>query len=274
MPKVSVIIPSMLGREKMLDRLLATVPGYCEVIIVKDPDLLLAGKRNKGARQAKGEFLLFIDDDNYLRYGSIEKMLECFIPTIGVMGMTACYSDKKMLIADGGSLRSMLTGFTWGRRTNKVIHIENENLYLVSEVANSFMIRKEVFEDSGGFDEENFPIDLDEADLCRRIKKAGYWIAMNPRAVCYHNSQTYSPIPNFRRPMNAYFMGRNRILYQRKHNNALCYLCYLVFFMPVFLGFYTLSLVYKKNPKMISPFLKGVFDGLRGSLENTYQQKS
>lgn len=284
--KVSVIIPTMPSREALLERLLATIPPECEKIVISGEGLL-AKKRNDGARLASREYFLFIDDDNYLKPGAIKEMMDAFDETIGVMGMTACYDDRKMVVADGGSQRSMLTGFTYGRYTNEKLtnpyiykvywdgaYSETgypQKNYPVDEVANAFMIRRDVFEASGGFDEENFPIDLDEADICKRIKDMGYKIVMNPKAICYHKSQTYSHIPDFRRPLNAYFMGRNRVLFQRKHNSALCYGLYLAFFMPVFVGFYVFSLLYRKKPGMIPHFLKGVFDGLRGCRKNQYQ---
>ena len=121
MSKVSVIIPTMRGREAMLKKLLSTLPEDCEKIIVDDEDLLLAAKRNKGAKKAKGEYLFFIDDDNYLKDFAISEMTKKFHETIGVMGMTACYDDKKMIIADGGSLRNMVTGFTTGLHTNETV---------------------------------------------------------------------------------------------------------------------------------------------------------
>lgn len=272
MPEVSVIIPTMKGREEMLKKLLSTIPNDCEVIVVDDENLLLAAKRNKGARLATKNYLLFIDDDNYLKEDSIKRMMWQWDESIGVMGMVACYSDKKLIVADCGSGRSYLTGFTLGYYTNCNLTKIPKYLHDVSEAANAFMIRRDVFNDVGGFDEVNFPIDLDEADICKRIKDMGYRIVYNPRAVCYHKSQTYSFIPNFRRPLNAYFMGRNRVLFSRKHNNHCGYLIYLMFFMPMFVVFYCLSLLYKRNAKMIPHFLQGVFDGLRGCYKNKYQQ--
>jgi len=273
MQKVSVIIPTMKGREEMLKKLISTIPDDCEKIVVDDDDLLLAAKRNKGAKLATGKYLLFIDDDNYLEDGAIHWMVERFTSSVGVMGMVACYHDKKKRVADGGSMRNYLTGFTEGKFTNERVFDLLPWCYPVDEVANAFMIQREVFYDLGCFDEINFPIDLDEADFCKRAKDAGYQIVMNPKAICYHKSQTYSHIPDFRRPMNAYFMGRNRILYQRKHNHALHYACYVVLFMPVFVCFYLVSLLYRKKPSMIVHFIKGVFDGLQGRLENKYQKR-
>ena len=273
MAKISVVIPTMKGREEMLAKLISTIPPEYEIIIVDDEDLLLAAKRNKGAAKANNEYLLFIDDDNYLRKHAIENMVAGFDTKIGVMGMVACYHSISRYIADGGSKRNYLTGFTTGVNTNERINDIDQEVYDVDEVANAFMIRREVFNLIGGFDEENFPIDLDEADLCKRIKDMGYRIVYNPKAICYHDSITYSHIPDFRRPLNAYFMGKNRQIYQRKHNTTGRYILYLVLFMPVFVVFYCVSLLYRRKPQMIFWFLKGVFDGISGSKKNPFQQR-
>jgi len=280
-PKVSVIIPTMSGREELLQKLLSTIPSHVfdrsgnnsdiEVIVVDDEGLLLAAKRNKGARQAKGEYLLFIDDDNYLKESAISEMTQRFTEEIGVMGMMACYSDKKMRVADGGSMRCFISGFTVGMNTNFKSHEVLHYLKTRSEVANAFMIPRNVFEDVGGFDEKNFPIDLDEADICKRIIDMGFEVVINPWAICYHKSQTYSCIPDFRRPMNAYFMGRNRILFQKKHLNKLQLSIYFLVFFPIFVSSYCASLLYRRKPWMVVHFLKGVFDGLFGRSKNPYQ---
>lgn len=269
---VSVIIPTMAGREVLLKRLLESLPEGVDVIIVSDEDKLLAAKRNKGADLSHGKYLFFIDDDNYLKEGAIYEMVKSFDSEIGVMGMVACYDDKKRRIADGGSDRNMLTGFTRGIYTNWYLSEMDAAVYEVDEVANAFMIRRDVFEDSGGFDEKNFPIDLDEADLCKRIEDMGYLICMNPRALCYHKSITYNGIPNFRREKSAYFLSRNIILFQRKHLNALSYWVFVVFFLPIRICFYLSALVWNKNFQMIVPMMKGYLDGIRGRRTNKYQR--
>lgn len=271
MQKVSVIIPTMKGREELLKKLRSTISEDYETIVVDDPDLLLAAKRNKGASKSTGRYLLFIDDDNYIEPGAIFYMVQDFNDHVGVMGMVACYDDKKKLVADGGSIRSYLSGFMCGCNTNARIYNIESGIYSVSEVANAFMIRRDVFEASGGFDEKNFPIDLDEADICKRIKDMGYLIVMNSKAICYHKSITYSSIPDFRRPMNAYFMGRNRILFQKKHLSKINLLIYFLFFFPIFYFGYFASLFYRRKPWMVAHFTKGVIDGIFGRFKNKYQ---
>ena len=233
---------------------------------------------------ATGDYLFFVDDDNYLKLGAISVAMEVFrrweSDGVAVVGMTACYADRKMLIADGGSQRFYTSGFMWGERTNERVYRYNwfmtarfrtQHYYPVSEVANAFIVQREAFLEAGGFDEVNFPIDLDEADLCKRIKNIGYDVVMAPFAICYHKSVTYSCVPDFRRPMNAYFMGRNRILYQRKHLNRAQLLVYWTIFFPIFFFGYAACLIYRRKPSMVLHFTKGVLDGILGRKKNKYQ---
>ena len=271
---VSVIIPTMKGREAMLEKLLSTIPDKYEKIVVDDEDLLLAAKRNKGAKKANGEYLFFVDDDNYIEPAAIEVALEiASVSGIGIVGFMACYDEKKDYVADGGSMRNHLTGFTTGLNTNaKWSDIANK-LYEVDEVANAFMIRSELFFELGGFDEKRFPMDMHEADFCKRAKNKELKIVMVPAARCYHKSVTYSIFPTFRRALYAYFHGSGRINYSRKFNHGLRYWLHISIFLPLFICFYTTSLLWRKNFKVILPFWKGIFDGLRNRRENKYQPK-
>lgn len=265
MVKISVIIPTMAGREKLLEKLLNTIPRACEVIVVPDMDILLAAKRNKGAKKATGEYFLFIDDDNYLDDEAIGELLKIAEKSdnFGVIGLMACYDNNYLSVADGGSKRNDLTGFTKGINTNAYWPQISKEPYEVDEVANAFLIHSELFYSLNGFDEKNFPIDLDEADICRRIKNLGYKIIICPTARCFHKSQTYSRIADFRRPLNAYYMGRNKILYQRKHISFGLYVLYLLVFMPITILAYMFCLFYRKKPLMFFYFCKGIKDGLQ-----------
>lgn len=268
--QVSVIIPTMPGREENLKRLISTLPARAEIIVLDDRDLLLAAKRNKGARKATKRFLLFIDDDNYLQPNAVNELIKG-VNGAAIMGMVACYQDAKTIVADGGSLRNYVTGFTRGLYTNASLYSIPDIPYDVDEVANAFMMRRRFWKMLGGFDEKHFPIDLDEADFCKRAKNLGFKVMMNPKAICYHASQTYSRIPDFRRPMNAYFMGRNRILYQWKHLGKKERFIFFLFFFPVFYLSYIACLLYRRKPWMAWHFTKGVFDGLFRRLKNPFQ---
>lgn len=59
------------------------------------------------------------------------------------------------------------------------------------------MMRKDVFEEVGGLDEE-FAVAYNDIDLCLRIRKAGYLIVWTPFAELYHyesKSRGYEDTP-------------------------------------------------------------------------------
>jgi GT2 family glycosyltransferase len=48
------------------------------------------------------------------------------------------------------------------------------------------VMRREVFDELSGFDEEHFAVAFNDVDLCLRIRKAGYTIVWTPYAELYH----------------------------------------------------------------------------------------
>lgn len=276
MLKVSIVIPTIPGRTELLGNLLKSIPKeYAQnIIIMPQNEMLLAEKRNKGASEAMGDYIIFVDDDNTFCEESIDIALANIDDSIGVMGFVACYDDKPFVIADGGSNRGYWTGLMRGINTNKAIWSVSKYIYEVDEVANCFMIKRSLFEKLGGFDEANFPIDLDEADLCKRAKDNGYRVVMSTGSVVHHKSQTYSRIPDFRRPLNAYYMARNKVLFERKHVHPYQFFLYALFFLPpTWLG-YMLCLLLRRKPKMCYHFTKGMLDGLSGRIKNKYKFNS
>ena len=49
------------------------------------------------------------------------------------------------------------------------------------------MIRKEVFEEVGRFDEKKLAVAFNDVDLCLKIRKKGYLIVYTPFAALYHH---------------------------------------------------------------------------------------
>ena len=275
-PTVGIIIPT--HQHSPYFKIQGTYDDYPDatVVFVMDQDVLLAQKRNLGVQRCPGmDYYLFLDDDNDMEKGSISILVKFMEdhPKAAVAGMLGVYAGANR-ICDSGSFRSMRTGFTHDRYVNKLYCCAGYVPYQVDEVANVFMVRATMFAQLNGFDAVSFPIDLDEADFCRRAKDRGYDIYIVPLARTYHHSQTYTRIPDFRRPLNAYYMGRNRVLYQRRHLPSHAYLLWLIVFCPVFVIVYYVSLLVKRNHRMIYHFTRGVIDGIHYQLESPKEYQS
>ncbi len=248
--KVSVVIPNF---KRNIEQLKAGLSSEYEVLIIDDDNMTLSQKRNEGIRKSTGELIYFLDDDNLPRPGAI-KELEVAMGDrrFGIIASVALAKDGQ--VVDGGAWRNLLSGF--------MLPVGNltPGTYLVHEVANAFMVRREVLDMVGGFDEQRFPMDMDEADLCLRVRKAGWLIGYCPESIVYH--EKVPKTPSFRRKRSAYYMGRNRILFQRRHLNNVGYVVFLAIFLPVFIAIYIVSLVLHGQWDFIPAFLKGVVDGL------------
>ena len=82
------------------------------------------------------------------------------------------------------------------------------------------LIRKEVFEHIGFFDEAYF-LYYEDVDLCLRARKAGYTMAVNPESVIWHKiSQSVKPESE----TYHYFTSRNKLLFTRKNGPLLAFL--------------------------------------------------
>lgn len=235
----------------------------------------LSKSRNMGIEEASGDFIFFIDDDNVVTEEVIEKLVKVTEAdnTIGAVAPVALYYNERNKVLDAGAMRNYLNSFT----INVFLNEDKERLppipFAVSEISNAFIVRSIIFKKIGMFDALNFPIDLDEADLCLRVKKAGYKILVVPQAHIYHKVfkiNTLSIISlRFRREKNAYYMGRNRVLFQRKHLSWWQYAIFLVLYLPIFYGLYFFSSLLPqpessllRRLKFISLFTQGVSAGL------------
>lgn len=80
----------------------------------------------------------------------------------------------------------------------------------------AFVIRKELYKNFGGFDGDFFA-HSEEIDLCRRLKKAGFRIVVQPRSVVYHLGGGTLP---YNTPRKTYLNFRNSLFTIIKNESA------------------------------------------------------
>ena len=192
-------------------------------VISNDTNLGFAGGNNVGIRAAKGKYVALFNQDaiadrNWLR--ELVKIMEKD-DSVGVVGGKIYYYKSNDIYFGGGKI--YYGGFCWVWALNDK---EGECDY-VSGCA--MLIRKKVLDEVGLFDEDFFMY-YEEADLCTRIRKAGYKVYYTPKAIVWHNVPKKS-----RRPSRiiTYYMSRNRVLYcykNYKYKNLFLLLDILIFY--------------------------------------------
>jgi len=224
--------------------------------IRSEQNLGFTGGNNLGLAQTKGDYLFVINNDTEVTaslIGQLVKTLEEH-PKIGVISPKINYFDKPDVLQYTG-----YTDMNYYTARNKCIgQFEKDNGqydYLTGKTGYAhgaaMLVRREVMEKVGAFS-DNFFIYFEELDWCERIKKAGYEVWVDMKALLYHKeSMTVGKQSAFK----EYYMNRNRLLFNRKHAPRFSFFIFSVFYTAVVVPKTLLGYIIKKQYNFI-PVLK------------------
>lgn len=146
---------------------------------------------NLGAREARGKFLVFLNNDTLVEPGWLDALLELMAsqPKAGIIGAKLLYPNRKIQHA-GIAFNNdkepfhIYIGFHEGSPcVNKVRRFQ-------AVTGACILIPRSLFLDSGGFDEQ-YNKGHEDIDLCLRVEQAGCEIWYQPKSCIIHfESQT------------------------------------------------------------------------------------
>ncbi|MBK4729295.1 glycosyltransferase [Oxynema sp. CENA135] len=146
---------------------------------------------NYAVTQAKGDYLLFLNNDTEAIYpdwmtAMVEQVQR---PSIGAVGALLLYPDSTIqhagvVIGLGGVAGHSHKNFPSGV-PGYYFQLKTVNNYSAVTAA-CLMCRREVFEEIGGFEEENLKIAFNDVDLCLKMVEKGYRNLYLPHVVLYH----------------------------------------------------------------------------------------
>ena len=142
---------------------------------------------NLGAKAASGDYLLFLNPDMRVVDNSIEKMFDFLVKhaEIGALTCLLHQPDARTLQRHFfGRFQNLLTVFL-RRQAGKMPATHDEFFYTDMVTGAALMVKREIFQRLGGFDEKFFMY-LEDEDLCRRLSKADYKNAVFTEARLIH----------------------------------------------------------------------------------------
>lgn len=157
---------------------------------------------NRGVEQAKGEYVLFLNNDLYLDEQCVENMARMIEEDkVGAVVPKILYFNDKNRINSFGNLINYL-----GLACPKYIDGDDRSHMQVEETAcgGIFLVKRELFRQVGGFDQDFFMYHEDH-DLSWRIRLLGKKLMVNPKAVMYHKYHFSKD------PKKFYYSEKNRL---------------------------------------------------------------
>lgn len=141
---------------------------------------------NLAARHAKGEYLLFLNNDTAVTANWLEPLVTLFDDaTVGVVGPKLLFPDGKLQEA-GGVVWQDASGWNFGRaddpRLPQYSYVRETDY--VSGAA--LMIRHALWSELGGFDEAFVPAYYEDTDLCFQARNAGFKVIYQPASEVVH----------------------------------------------------------------------------------------
>lgn len=142
---------------------------------------------NNAARQAKGEYIMFLNNDTQVTegwLGSLVRLIESD-PTIGMVGSKLVYPDGRLQEA-GGIIWSDGSGWNYGRLDDpdKPEYNYVKDVDYISGAA--ILLSNELWKQIGGFDTRFAPAYCEDSDLAFEVRKAGYRVVYQPLSKIIH----------------------------------------------------------------------------------------
>jgi GT2 family glycosyltransferase len=218
-------------------------------------NLGFAGGNNLGIKEAAGNYLFFVNNDTEFTENLVQTLAGVLDknPGVGMVSPKIRYFDKPDTLQYAGftpmnyyTARNYCIG-QFETDTGQYDHITGPTGYAHGA---AMMVKKEAIEKAGPM-AENFFLYYEEMDWCDRIKKAGYQVWVDTRALIYHKeSVSVGKVSG----LKEYFMNRNRILFIRRNAPVQARLIFYIYFTCVV------------APRNILVYLKKGYHGFTGLL--------
>ncbi|KKT69545.1 MAG: Glycosyl transferase family 2, partial [Candidatus Moranbacteria bacterium GW2011_GWF1_44_4] len=186
-----ILVDNQSNENKTADYLKSIKENEKVKLIKYDRPFNFSAINNYATKKCHGDYILFLNNDvEVISPEWLNSMVEHIQrKEVGAVGAKLLYFDNTIqhagvVVGPGGVAGHAFKTFS-DEETGYFSHhhlIKNYNVV----TAACILVKKEVFEKVGSFDESNLPVAFNDVDLCLKIREAGYLIVWTPFAKLYH----------------------------------------------------------------------------------------
>jgi O-antigen biosynthesis protein len=170
------------------DETVTSVPQMKGVVYLRNgTNTGFVGACNRGAGKARGEYLLFLNNDTIAKPGWLDALLETFQlePRAGLVGSKLLFPDGRLQEA-GSIIWRDGSGWNYGKFDDAGKPEYNYLRDVDYCSAACVMIPKSLFESVGGFDTQYAPGYYEDTDLSFKVRQNGYKVLYQPLSEIIH----------------------------------------------------------------------------------------
>lgn len=234
------------------------------IYVWSSKNLGFAGGNNLGIQHAKGDYLLFLNNDTEITAGFIQILRDELDshPEIGLLSpLILYYEDKRKIQYAGYTPMNYATGRNRGIGAMEDDEGQYDNTTAETGYCHgAAMICRRKDLERVGLIPENFFLYYEELDWCEQFKRAGLKIGFTGKAKIYHKE---SMSVGKESPLKTYFMVRNRWLFIRRNAKGSAALVFSCYYLTVAIPLLLVKYLVKGRLDLFTVALRGVWWNLR-----------
>ncbi len=259
-PSFEIILVDNHSKDGSLELVRELFGNYNQLNVISNQENLgFAMGNNIGLTHAKGDIIVFLNNDTEVDHNWLRRLADCFITNSDV-GMAQCMLiqlNDRSSIQSAGVLWNPILG--WQVPRPRVWTRADEYPDIAVACAGAMAIRRSLIDQIGGLDSDYF-INYEDVDLSFRAWLQGYRVVLVPDSYVYHaspamHSPVYTRTQSFMREFHSSKNVVSTIIKNYELRNIMKYL-------PTTLAFFLFRAIFLtskyKNIKMFVAVLKGI----------------